>query len=73
VHLRAKGHPLLFDHQYGRKTPLTQGDLGGEGEGVVLARTPLHAASLALLGFEARAPLPPDLEAALVVLRAAAP
>lgn len=24
IHLQASGHPLLVDHQYGRKTPLTE-------------------------------------------------
>lgn len=73
VHLRAVGHPLLFDHQYGRKTPITAAELGGEGPEVLLARTPLHAAALALpgLGFEAQAPLPLDLARCLGVLRSA--
>jgi tRNA pseudouridine32 synthase/23S rRNA pseudouridine746 synthase/23S rRNA pseudouridine955/2504/2580 synthase len=70
VHLRAKGHPLLVDHQYGRREPLTAKDLGGAGDEVILARTPLHAESLALaaFGFRAEAPLPPDIVAALAVL-----
>jgi len=72
VHLRARGHPLLVDHQYGRRQPLTAKELGGEGEVVVLARTPLHASTLTIpaLGFTAASPLPPDLEAALRLLRA---
>lgn len=72
VHLMAKGHPLLVDHQYGRRQPLLERDLGGEGDAVVLERTPLHAASLELpaLGFRAEAPLPADMEATLVRLRA---
>jgi RluA family pseudouridine synthase len=63
VHLMAKGHPLLVDHQYGRRQPLLEKDLGGQGDGVVLARTPLHAASveIAALGFSAQAPLPADM------------
>ncbi len=68
VHLQAIGHPLLFDHQYGRKTPLTHADLGGVGDGVVLARTPLHAEQLKLDGFTLEAPLPDDLAAALALL-----
>jgi zinc protease len=65
VHLRALGHPLLFDHQYGRKQPWT-------GDEVVLARTPLHAASVAIpsLGFSAAAPLPADLARCLELLEA---
>jgi len=72
VHLRALGHPLLFDHQYGRKQPLTAKDLGGAGDEVVLARTPLHAERVALpaLGFEAAAPLPEDLRRCLLLLEA---
>ncbi len=64
VHLKAAGHPLLFDHQYGRKEPLQLGDF-------TLARTPLHAASLHIesLGLDVRAPLPADLEQATERLR----
>lgn len=64
VHLKAKGHPLLFDHQYGRKEPLVLGD-------VTLARTPLHAGSLLIssLGVDVTAPLPADLSAVLGELR----
>jgi RluA family pseudouridine synthase len=75
VHLLNMGHPLLVDHQYGRSEPLTEKDLGGAGEKVVLARTPLHAARLewpALPGVEAHAieaSLPEDLAQALNLLR----
>ncbi|MDP1828526.1 MAG: RNA pseudouridine synthase [Archangium sp.] len=64
VHLKAKGHPLLFDHQYGRKVPVVLGEL-------TLARTPLHAASLFIesLGIEVTAPLPGDMTAAVAWLR----
>jgi len=70
VHLMAKGHPLLFDHQYGRRQPWLEKDFGGEGDGVVLDRTPLHAASIELpsIGFSARAPLPADLVGVLARL-----
>lgn len=72
VHLRAHGHPLLFDHQYGRKQPLTEKDMGGEGSTVVLARTPLHAARLELDGVGVvESPLPADLRRVLDLLRAA--
>lgn len=56
VHLKVKGHPLLFDHQYGRKEPLVLGD-------VTLARTPLHAARLTIpsLGLDVTSPLAADL------------
>ncbi len=74
VHLRAKGHPLLFDHQYGRKQPLLEKDLGGQGEAVVLDRTPLHASflSVPVAKFEVRAPLPSDMAATLERLRSVA-
>jgi len=76
VHLLSLGHPLLVDHQYGRDTPWTARELGGVGEGQVLARTPLHAARLewpALPGVEARvleSPLPEDMASAVALLRA---
>lgn len=76
VHLLHVGHPLLFDHQYGRDTPLTEKDLGGAGDTAVLSRTPLHAARIewpALPGVEARtveAPLPEDMARAAALLRA---
>lgn len=72
VHLRAKGHPLLFDHQYGRKEPWSERALGGSSDELVLARTPLHAERLEIesLGFEIEAPLPRDLERTLELLRA---
>lgn len=71
VHLMAKGHPLLVDHQYGRRQPLLEKDLGGQGDAVVLDRTPLHAASLEIaeLNFKAEAPLPPDMTATMAKLR----
>ncbi len=73
VHLADAGHPLLVDHQYGRAAPLTAKDLGGEGDEVVLARTPLHAKSLQLKGhgeaLEVEAPLPADMARALELLR----
>ena len=68
VHLQAAGHPLLFDHQYGRKTPLTARELGGEGEAVILKRTPLHAERLVVDGVAIEAPLPDDIAAALALL-----
>jgi RluA family pseudouridine synthase len=75
VHLLHMGHPLLVDHQYGRAEPLTERELGGNGDAVVLARTPLHAARLewpSLPGVEAQAfevPLPEDMAQALELLR----
>lgn len=64
VHLKAKGHPLLFDHQYGRKEPLVVGD-------VTLDRTPLHAATLSIpsLGLEVKSPLASDLARLVTALR----
>jgi RluA family pseudouridine synthase len=71
VHLMAKGHPLLIDHQYGRRQPLLEKDLGGQGEAEVLGRTPLHAASIEIesLGFRAEAPIADDILATMVRLR----
>lgn len=70
VHLKAIGHPLVVDPQYGAKGSFVAGD-------VRLERTPLHAARIEFphpdggrLAIEA--PLPPDLEAVLAALRAAA-
>ena len=71
VHLAHAGHPLLLDPDYGARGPLT---LPG---GAVLARTPLHAASLELLHpttgtpLRVEAPLAPDLVAFVQGLRAA--
>ncbi len=75
VHLLSLGHPLLVDHQYGREAPMTEKDLGGAGDAVVLARTPLHAARVewpALPGVEPRAveaPPPEDMQRARELLR----
>jgi 23S rRNA-/tRNA-specific pseudouridylate synthase len=75
VHLMAKGHPLLVDHQYGRRQPLLEMDLGGAGDEVVLGRTPLHAASVEIpsMGFRAEAPLPADLRQVVERLSAGVP
>ena len=61
VHLLAAGTPLAFDPDYGDDVPLPSG----------LARTPLHAASLAFahpitgLRLALEAPLPEDMRAAV--------
>jgi tRNA pseudouridine32 synthase / 23S rRNA pseudouridine746 synthase len=70
VHLAHAGHPLAVDADYGREEPL----LGPDGRALV-ARTPLHAAELALAHPEGgaalvlRAPMPADMEAAITALR----
>jgi tRNA pseudouridine32 synthase/23S rRNA pseudouridine746 synthase len=69
VHLRAAGHPLAFDPDYGEAVPLR--DAAGA---LVLGRTPLHAARLELThpggrSLSLEAPLPADLAAALALLR----
>lgn len=75
VHLRSAGHPLLFDHQYGRKEPFSAAELGGTGTERVLSRTPLHARQLVLPALEGlepaviEAPMPGDMEVALRLLR----
>ncbi len=79
LHLQAAGSPLWVDPQYGRPAPLTEAALGGTGEEVVLARTPLHAARLVLpVGFglpavDVEAPLPDDMQRALALLRLMGP
>jgi 23S rRNA-/tRNA-specific pseudouridylate synthase len=75
LHLQAAGSPLLVDAQYGRPEVLTAGALGGMGDAVVLARTPLHAARLVHRGggglpaIDVEAPLPADMQEALSLLR----
>jgi 23S rRNA-/tRNA-specific pseudouridylate synthase len=74
LHLQVAGSPLLVDAQYGRPALLTRAGLGGVGEGVVLARTPLHAAHLILEAeglppVDVTAPLPEDMAEALGLLR----
>ena len=75
VHLRHAGAPLLVDPQYGRPGEVTERDLGGTSDEVVLARTPLHAARLILPAAEGlpaldvRAPLPRDMARAMELLR----
>lgn len=72
VHLRTAGAPLALDPDYGRREPLRDG--AGR---VILDRTPLHAAALALAHptgggrLLLEAPLPPDLEALLAWARGA--
>jgi RluA family pseudouridine synthase len=76
VHLQAIGHPLLVDPQYGRSHAISAGELGGQGERAVLARTPLHAGLLEVPRLEGispvrlESPLPPDMAEALQLLRA---
>jgi tRNA pseudouridine32 synthase/23S rRNA pseudouridine746 synthase/23S rRNA pseudouridine955/2504/2580 synthase len=74
VHLAAIGHPLAVDETYKSDLQLTTADLGGEGDDVVLARTPLHCSRLELPlpsgnKLTVEAPLPTDLERTLQLLR----
>jgi RluA family pseudouridine synthase len=75
LHLQAAGSPLLVDAQYGRPEGLTESTLGGTGEEVFLARTPLHAARLVLEAgsglpaVDVEAPLPADMRRVLALLR----
>ena len=75
VHLRHAGAPLLVDPQYGRPDPVTERQLGGASEAVVLVRTPLHASRLvlpegdSLPAVDVSAPLPADMARALALLR----
>ncbi|HZA13972.1 MAG TPA: RluA family pseudouridine synthase [Myxococcaceae bacterium] len=75
VQLLAAGHPLLVDHQYGHKAPIRERDVGGAGEAVLLARTPLHAAHVRLAQLpgiedaEIESPLPEDMRRTISFLR----
>ena len=80
VHLAAAGYPLAVDPRYGEGRPLRIGELWSgapDPDTVVLARTPLHAASLrvphpARRGWlQVESPLPDDIERCLDLLRAA--
>ncbi len=83
VHLTHLGYPILCDRLYGGRSRVTRSELlgdgpdmrgGGEGD-AVLSRQALHAHRLSLqhpisgdpISFTA--PLPPDIQAALTVLR----
>ena len=76
VHLRHAGAPLLVDPQYGRPEPVTRAHLGGRGDGVLLGRTPLHAARVilpasdGLPAVDVSAPLPADMAAVLAAVSA---
>jgi len=76
VHLKYAGYPLAVDSAYAGVERLLRGEVGLSPPGeVLLARTPLHAQRLQLphpttgelLSIEA--PLPPDLEIVLGLLR----
>jgi tRNA pseudouridine32 synthase/23S rRNA pseudouridine746 synthase len=70
VHLAGAGHPLAVDPDYGADFPLV-----GPDARTLVARTPLHAAELALThpadggALRLTAPLPDDLASALAALR----
>jgi RluA family pseudouridine synthase len=72
AHLASIGHPLAVDPDYGGAEQLPIG------EGVALARTPLHAAALRCkhpatgAPLEIAAPLPEDLERTVTALRGTA-
>lgn len=66
VHLRSVAAPLVVDPVYGRAARVTNTDLGGDDDGVALARLSLHAAHVALASASGaplaiEAPLPDDL------------
>lgn len=66
VHLAAAGTPLALDPDYGDEAPIVDG-----AGGVLLARTPLHAATLAFahpatgVRMEIEAPMPGDMARAI--------
>jgi len=74
LHLAHIGHPLAVDPDYGVAEPLATPD--GR---VLLARTPLHAASLEMLHpvtgkpLKVEAPLPDDMAAVVAAARGARP
>ncbi len=86
VHLAAAGHPLAVDHLYGRRDELRGaqfnailGRARARADAVLLARCPLHAASVRYRHpgtgepMEHRSPLPADLARFLELLRKADP
>jgi len=75
VHLASIGHPLAVDEMYRSASQRTAAELGGQGDEVILARTPLHCARLVLpLGERSvivEAPIVEDLARTLEILRRA--
>jgi tRNA pseudouridine32 synthase/23S rRNA pseudouridine746 synthase/23S rRNA pseudouridine955/2504/2580 synthase len=80
AHLAVLGHPLAVDPDYGGAERLLARDLdpsleGPAGDEIVLARVPLHAERLRFRHpisgkpMEIAAPLPPDLERVVTLLR----
>jgi 23S rRNA pseudouridine1911/1915/1917 synthase len=66
VHFSSRGHPVLGDKTYGKKTELTMGE-----ESIVFPRQMLHACSIKLahpvsgMPMEFTAPIPEDMEKAI--------
>jgi 23S rRNA pseudouridine1911/1915/1917 synthase len=79
VHLQAIGHPVVCDKKYGLRAELRRSDLGplppGEQDRVLLNRQALHAHQISFnhpitgKAFVVQAPLPSDMEQALLALR----
>ncbi|MEI6236218.1 MAG: pseudouridine synthase [Planctomycetota bacterium] len=73
VHLAHIGHPLAVDPLYGKRSVLTERDVGGLSDSILLNRLPLHAARLTFSVASERitleAALPQDIEATLAFLR----
>ncbi|MGC4114383.1 MAG: RluA family pseudouridine synthase [Myxococcales bacterium] len=76
VHLKYAGYPLAVDPAYAGVEELRRGEVGLSPAGeVLLGRTPLHAQRVTFThpatgqSITVEAPLPPDLEAVLGVLR----
>lgn len=75
VHMKEVHAPLVCDKDYGSGNPLTEKDLGGQTDRIVLARQGLHARALSFFHprtgerIRAEAPLPADFSETLDLLR----
>jgi len=79
LHLASMGLPILVDPRYGEGRPVRSRELWADApeDSIVLARTPLHSASLRIphpsgvRWLQVESPLPEDLSRCLDLLRAA--
>ena len=77
VHLTHIGHPIVADKMYAGQSRLTVGDLGGEGDEVLIERQALHAHRLEFVDpstnqrIKLEAPIPEDMARTIEALRLA--